>query len=400
MPDTTADRPTPRRVRKPKPASPDRWLFPLAALFAAATVPLWLVLREGGLAYATWHGHELLFGYALAVAAGFLVTRAGPVGTGLLLASWLAARLAAAIPDGLLSVLAGLSFPAMVLALAAPPLWRGAKRWENRIVPLLLTALLALDALWWLGALRLDTPLGPELQGRALLATLDLFALLMLIIGGRVLPAAMGGYLERRGIARRDHVRRGYELPLAGLILAAVLLDLAGLGAAAGMFCLAVAAVTLVRVSAWQLHHARGRAELWTLALGYLWLIPALTLKGLAQVGVLASLPHALHGLTVGALGTLTLVMMGRTAALRVRRPFGAFRDIIVAALLVGVAAVLRLVAAPALAGRETLLWLAALAWSVAFLILLLRLVRVYHFGGQKGGIATKSTQGSEGPSA
>lgn len=372
----------PRRARKPKPASPDRWLFPLAALFAAVAVPLWLVLREAGFAHATWHGHELLFGYALAVAAGFLVTRAGPWATGLLLASWLAARLAATIPDGAVNLVAGLSFPATVLALAAPPLWRGAKRWENRIVPLLLTALLALDALWWLGALRFDA----GLQARALLGTLDLFALLMLIVGGRVLPAAVGGYLERRGIARRDHVRRGYELPLAGLMLAAVLLDLAGLGTAAGAFCLAAALTTLVRVSAWQLLHTRARAELWTLALGYLWLIPALALKGLAQFGVLPSLAHALHGLTVGALGTLTIVMMGRTAALRVRQPFGAFRDVITAALLVSTAAVLRLVASPAAAGRDTLLWLAALAWAAAFLLLLRRLVRVYHRGGRKAG--------------
>lgn len=382
MPDTNAPPSPPRRARRPKPVSPDRWLFPLAALFAAVAVPLWLVLRGNGLAHAAWHGHELLFGYALAVAAGFLVTRAGPLATGLLLASWLAARLAAAIPDGVLGLVAGLSFPATVLALAAPPLWRGAKRWENRIVPLLLTALLAMDALWWLGALRF----GPALQERALLATLDLFALLMLVVGGRVLPAAVGGYLERRGIARRDHVRRGYELPLAGLMLAAVLLDLAGLGAAAGAFCLAAALTTLVRVSAWQLLHTRARAELWTLALGYLWLIPALALKGLAQFGVLSSLAHALHGLTVGALGTLTVVMMGRTAALRVRQPFGAFRDVVAAALLATTTAVLRLIASPATAGRDTLLWLAALAWSAAFLILLLRLVRVYHRNGRKTG--------------
>lgn len=46
----------------------------------------------------------------------------------------------------------------------------------------------------------------------------------------------------------------------------------------------------------------------------------------------------------------------------------------------------LRLIASPAAAGRDTLLWLAALAWSAAFLVLLLRLVRVYHRNGRKTG--------------
>jgi uncharacterized protein involved in response to NO len=54
---------------------------------------------------------------------------------------------------------------------------------------------------------------------------------------------------------------------------------------------------------------------LWVLHLGYLWLAIGLAVRGLALVGVYA-MPEidTLHGITVGALGTLSLGMMVRVA--------------------------------------------------------------------------------------
>ena len=81
-----------------------------AAAFAALAVPLWWALYIGLLslplvvAPLLWHAHEMLFGFAVAVIVGFLLT-AGKAWTGLptprgaalggLAALWLAARLAA-----------------------------------------------------------------------------------------------------------------------------------------------------------------------------------------------------------------------------------------------------------------------------------------------------------------
>jgi uncharacterized protein involved in response to NO len=50
-----------------------------------------------------------------------------------------------------------------------------------------------------------------------------------------------------------------------------------------------------------------------------------------------------MHGIGIGALGTLTLVMMARTATLRAHKPIADFGDIGVAALLVSAAALSRL---------------------------------------------------------
>lgn len=351
-----------------------RVLFPLAALFAALAVPLWLVLwnRQTGIAASLWHGHEMLFGYAAAVVAGFLITRSTPLVRVLLLATWVAARVAPLLPNASLALALGVSFTLALLAPAALPLMRGAKRAENRIVPAVLLALFVLDVMWWSGALWL----GAQTQQRALLATVDLFALLMLIVGGRALPAAVGGYLDRNGLPRRDYARRGYELPIAGLAGSACLLDALGLAVAAGVFNVATALVTLVRILPWQLSYTRARPALWTLALGYVWLVPGLLLKGGAALWQEMPMMAMVHGITIGALGTLTLTMMARTVVLKAHRPLQQFADIGFGALLLSVAALMRLLAPLAQALQGWLLWAAGLLWSAAFLVLLRRLWR------------------------
>ncbi|MGB7933097.1 MAG: NnrS family protein [Gammaproteobacteria bacterium] len=73
-------------------------LFPLATSYALIAVPLWHVLRSRHPAVigATWHGHEMLFGFALAVIAGFLSTRPIRTVAWFLAGTWLTARIAAA----------------------------------------------------------------------------------------------------------------------------------------------------------------------------------------------------------------------------------------------------------------------------------------------------------------
>lgn len=92
-----------------------------------------------------------------------------------------------------------LLFPlATLFALTAVPIWlilRGTH-----------PALIAADAAWWVGA----AWLGSQMQTRALLTAVDLIALLLLVMGGRSLRAAVGGHVERQGIARRDQTRRRY----------------------------------------------------------------------------------------------------------------------------------------------------------------------------------------------
>ena len=56
-----------------------RPFYLLAGIFSATSVLLWVAQYSGWLPAAylkgsVWHGHELLFGYTMAVIAGFLLT--------------------------------------------------------------------------------------------------------------------------------------------------------------------------------------------------------------------------------------------------------------------------------------------------------------------------------------
>ncbi len=356
----------------PRRAAPAyRLMFPLAAGFATASVPLWLSDRNVAGMTASVHAHEMIFGFALAVVAGFLVRQRGCVAW-LLTVAWLLARVAAFLPPRAFSAAPGLIFSVSLLVFGAAPLWRAAKRPANHIAPIVLGLLVMADASWWYG--RVQTI--PQLQLNALLFAVDTLTLLLLIIGGRALQAAMGGYLQRQGIARRGRTGRGFELPLAFLLAAAAFADALGGNTVAGLLCIACAALTGIRIKFWRLHRSAAQIQLWTLALGYVWLIPGLLLKGLSQLGFLIPLSAALHGITVGALGTLTLVMMARTTALRLHHPVQPFTDIGFASILVSLAALLRLVAPIMPFASPVPLWAAAICWSSAFSLLVIRLLR------------------------
>jgi uncharacterized protein involved in response to NO len=211
----------------------------------------------------------------------------------------------------------------------------------------------------------------------ALLLALDLFTLLMLMMGGRVIPPAVAGHFYRRGQFLEARVQPRLERAVILLMIATLLLDpIPAAWPLVGLMALATAAVTALRLSRWRLWEVLDQPNLWTLGLAYLWLIPGLALKGIAQVTGALPLNEALHGITVGGLGTLTLVMMARTRLQRTHVGVARFGDIGVAAVLVGVAALLRIAAPLAGAGfYMPLLWASASAWLAAFAVLLFRLL-------------------------
>src|SRR5690606_16396560 len=92
----TGDAMSPRKPRRP---FANAWFFPAAALYAALLLPwsilalLGLVPVLPGLATPAGHAHEMLFGFALAVVAGYLLGPQRLLLTLALLACWCLARL-------------------------------------------------------------------------------------------------------------------------------------------------------------------------------------------------------------------------------------------------------------------------------------------------------------------
>ena len=363
--------PTPIQ-RAPLPFRP---LFLCAGLFATLGMLLWAFFLHMGwnpsavLAPIPWHAHAMLYGFAGALVGGFVLTASGhwtgmptstPVTLTLVTVLWLGARLAlllgAPLPLG-----AGLDVA--YLLLVAFMVGRVILLTHNRRNLFLVAILLgytALDVWFYVAAARLDF----EHVTRALLVCVDLLTLLMLAIGGGVLPFFTGRKLPHLKITQFKPLNIAVNVGAAIVLL----LDLAGVGGVPRGACmLALAALAFVRLLGWRSWGTLREPMLWVLHLGYLWLAIGLLLRGLGLVDVWNQPEiETLHGITVGALGTLSLGMMTRVSLGHSGREIRANLPLVLVFILPTVAACLRL-------GFGTSGWTwAACVWVTAFLIWLI----------------------------
>lgn len=353
-----------------------RWLFPLAALHAALLVPLSLLAlyHWDGIALLgspAAHGRELLFGFALAVIAGYLL---GPLSRRWLLSLvglWLTARLGGLIwPGSVVITLADAGF-ALLVAWRLVPRFRAAKKWRNRMLsPLLgLICLLAVISLAWRYPGRMPAMSPLMHQGVLWLA------LLMTFMGGRVLAPAINGHLKARHRLAGAGVQPRIEAALIVLLGVTPLLMLwAPLRPLAALLVLLAGLLVLWRLWCWTPWLCRERPDLLGLLLGYAWLGIGLLLLARGwwlQIHIGATL----HAFTIGALGTLASGIMLRQAILRAKARPQAEWVLLPLALLFSAAAVLRLYALQAGTHWLTLLWASALLWSLAWLLAAWRLI-------------------------
>ncbi len=89
------------------------------------------------------------------------------------------------------------------------------------------------------------------------------------------------------------------------------------------MIALVVAFAHAVRLYLWQPWRTRRAPLVWVLHVAYGWIVVYLVLRGLAAIGLVGQL-FAIHALTVGAIGGMTIGMMTRTATRPYRSPLSA----------------------------------------------------------------------------
>ena len=350
-----------------------RWFFPAAALYAAVAVPasvgamLGIMPALPGLASAAGHAHELLFGFALAAVAGNQLGPAAPRTLAALFLLWLGARAAfLAAPASVAAALANAAFAALLAAQLAPRMRGVARKLRNRALPATVVALcasvIAFEATVHAGA--------AAAQGRVLVVAVLLLSLLMLFMGGRIIAPAAAGQLYRQGVVMGPRVQPRMEGAIVASMLLAALAAACAHDAAAAALVLAAAGVAAVRMARWRLGRLRDRPDIMALAAGYAWLVAGLAAVGLALTGH-AHMATALHAITVGAVGTLTVNVMALTWLRLARRDPARARLPMAATLLIAAATALRLLA-DAVDARGALLACAAGCWSAAFVALLL----------------------------
>jgi uncharacterized protein involved in response to NO len=350
-----------------------RPFYLLASGFAAVSILLWALQFTGHLAApylpgALWHGHEMLFGFTLAVIVGFLFTAGRnwtglPTPTGGLLAAlallWLVARVLVLTPYGWLAAAANTAFPLAAAVALGIPFFKAGNRRNYFFVGLL--ALLGVASLVvhlnQLGVLALPAWAGIQIA-------LDAVLFILCVMGGRVIPMfTLNGV---PGAQSRRHPR--LEPVALGSVLALLAADALQapplvLGAVA-----AVAAVAhLVRWLLWQPWVTLRTPLVWVLHLAYAWIPAHLALRALAAAGWVTP-SAAVHALTVGAVGGLVIGMMTRTARGHTARPLRADRGDVACYLLVAAAAFVR-VLGPVLAPAFTMeaVLCSGVLWSAGF---------------------------------
>lgn len=368
---------SPRGPGLPFLASGFRPFYLCAGGLAVLWVPLWLAVLSGTLPLAShfdpvaWHAHEMLFGYTMAVLIGFLYTAVPnwtgqPTPTGAPLAGlallWLAGRLlvlcGADLPPWLVAAVDAAFLPAAALGIL-PALVRTRNR-RNIAFPFALVGLAAASLLMHLEAMGIG-----GLGGGALRATLGIMTVILVVMTGRVVPFFTRNRLPQSGATRNERLDRAAFVATILAVAAAVLLPQS---LPAGGLALAAAALLLLRMLPWRSWATRGEPMLWILHLGHLWIGVALLLQGLAELGLAVQPSLPVHALTIGAIGSLTLGMMARSALGHSGRPIAAGSMIRVAFWAINVAAAVRVfVPLITMTGYEHSLHVAAAAWTVAF---------------------------------
>ena len=373
-------------MQRPDAASPQRLalfalgfrpFYLLAALLAALSVPVWVAQyvgvlpAHGPIAGLTWHMHELVFGFAVAVITGFLFTAGRnwtnqPTPTGRTLAAlaalWLAARVLTITGPSFAAAYVDFAF----LPLVAWFLWRALKaanNTRNYFFVALLAALALFNMAFWFATFGI-APFSPLVPVKA---ALYVIVLIVAIMGGRVIPMFTQNALPNARVRRNVKLDRW----AIGLLAAALALDvLAAPGWLLVPVALAAAVSHAIRLALWDPVATRTRPIVWILHLSYAWIPLGLVLLAVAALTPSVHEVYAVHSFAIGAVGGMIIGMITRTALGHTGRPLVAGLAETFAYGLVQAAAFTRVVvglAVPAAYGHT--LALSALFWSAGFAV-------------------------------
>lgn len=299
-----------------------RPFFFLGSLFSIVSLSIWGAFYAGFniapptflLDPVSWHAHEMVYGFSIAIVSGFLLTAVANWTGGapvrqihlmFLAALWIAGRIVMGIDLGLpiwcIAAVEVSFVPALALSLAIPLFRSWNKR--NFIFLTLLTALFASDV-WFF--MRDDIV--------ALHVAIMMILMMVSLIGGRIIPAFTVASLRRRGIMASQTDQSKLDM-LALLSLLAVTLCLVFtketpiLGITAAVSCV----IHGLRMRHYHTPKAMAEPLLWILHAGYAWLVVGLALLALSGFG-LFDIKAVIHALTAGCIGSMTLGMICRVS--------------------------------------------------------------------------------------
>jgi uncharacterized protein involved in response to NO len=332
------------------------------------------VVNLPGSAPQLWHGHEMIFGFAVAIIIGTLLTalpswagtpelRGGRLVT--LVALWLLGRIAfwasPWLPNPLIALADSMLMP-VLFAMLAPQVWRARNRLFRLLLPILLALALA-NLAYHAGVLWSD----PALARQSLRASVYGVLILFVLKGGVLTPIFTGNALRLCGRGNQPSFHMGLEASAAGTVVLLAALDLGGAPAHwVGWSALSCAIVHSVRTARWRGWRVPDDPQLWAMHLGFAWLVLSFVLKALADLS--GSVPDTawVHAFTVGSLGMMMLGLMTRVSLRHTGRALVVPRSLRWAFVAMFAAASLRLATTVQDLGPWAVA-LAALLWASPF---------------------------------
>ena len=294
-----------------------------AGIFAVVSVFIWMIVYVHGINFnfsgmspTTWHAHEMIFGYAMAVIAGFMLTAIknwtgqqtlrGP-GLVVLFALWVLAR---AIPlTGInvpLAVLAiiDLAFMLLLVIAATLPVLK-AKQYKQLGVVSKLVLLMLSNMLFYLGAAGVIE----DGERWGLYSGIYMIIALVFVMARRVIP-----FFIEKGIAGQAEIKNRLWVDMSSLVLLIALwildvftnLEMA-VSAVAGI----LAALHVIRMAGWYTGQIWSKPLLWVLYIAYGSLVAGFAFKA-AEYWFDLSPNISVHAFAYGGIGVMTLGMMSR----------------------------------------------------------------------------------------
>lgn len=301
-----------------------RLFFLGAALYAVLSMAMWFLFYVAGgnifvgMPLTVWHGHEMVFGFAMAVVSGFLLT-AVMNWTGLptlsgtpllvLFLLWLTGRVLAFMPATVPvwpAAVVNLTFMLFLLIAVLRPI-ASVRQWRQSAVLSKIVLIFISGIVFYVGLFRADL----MTERRALRFAVYMLASLIFTVGRRVIP-----FFVERGVGYPVTLRNSRVLDISSLVLLIVfsLCDILWPQPAVIVCsCVGLVVIHTLRLRGWHTQGIWAKPLLWVLFVGYGFLTIGFALKAVA---VLTGAPDdaALHAWTAGGIGVVTLGMMARVA--------------------------------------------------------------------------------------
>ncbi len=377
-----------------------RLFFLGAAAFSVVAVAVWMGLFVFGwqlpllgISPVLWHAHEMLFGYALAVIAGFLLT-AVKNWTGqqtlqgskllALFSLWLAARLISILNIGsieLLATLDNLFIILLILAIATPII--KVKQWAQAGILAKLLLMLIANLVFYAGLM------GYIENGASIgiYSCLYLILALVFVMARRVMPMFIqNGVAEQVSLTNRkwlDIISMILFLALWVFDILIVQTTLAGI-LAGSLFLL-----HSLRLYDWHTKGLWKSPMVWVLYVAYIFLVLGFALKTASAITNISPF-LSVHAFSFGGIGILTMGMMARVSLGHTGRNIMQPPSALPVAFMVLLLSAMVRVVFPLLAPSEYTLWivLSQLGWILSFslfFILFLPVLKSPRIDGQPG---------------